>query len=71
MQDVSGLAVPLTGQCDVLLGARDKCIRVTARFTRELPVDALIGLDALTPLGLLVDPAETCGAKAGMKSAAG
>ena len=69
VQDASGRALPFMGQ--VLREAETESARVTARFSRELPVDAIIELDALHALGLILFPAGCRGVIAGIRDARG
>ena len=71
VEDASGRAIPFMGQCEVLLEAETQNARVTARFSRELPVDSIIGLDALRALGRILFPAGGQGVKAGLRDARG
>ena len=56
VQNVSGQLISLMGHCDVLMAAGPKVARVQVWFSRELPVDALIGLNTVRALSITMFP---------------
>ena len=61
VQSASGSALTFMGKCDVLMAAGPTVARVEVWFTRELPVDALIGLNALRALSVSLFPVDEIG----------